>query len=1679
MNKVFKVIWCKTSQTWVAVSELSKAFSLSTTTDIPKKTKIFIAAAPLLFLSFNTNAYIAIGSVENNSVKSEGANSSPRTGSRTGNSPFNYFNPGSKSYENKDQLGTPNRLYDSRYAYGIAIGKNSDARDADQDSNGIALGDYAKATGGLAMALGSFSRAEKNGGIAIGTASRSSGINSLAMMRQSAATGDYSTAIGSVAWAAGESSFALGASATAKGDQSIAIGSVKPKVLSTSTGNTKKTKYDGLDNTQTNGHRSMALGTAAKTNGDDSFALGYGSQTGGFDIVHDSYLNENVTSANTSQKAEKAIAVGTNAKALKQSSVAFGYEANAGGENTIAIGSKANATYKNVVAIGESSSATKEGAMAIGQGAQANVANSLALGTGTIVTSIDGGTSKYISQNYDINNGVVAVANAGKERRIINVAGGRNDTDAVNVAQLKFVNDNLAKSIAGAGYNGYEADGHTYKAPVFSIKNTNYHDAKTAVEAAQTNYVSVNSTNTAADSNYDNKGAKAVGSIALGEKAVQSAAKEAVKVTGSAPINVNKTDVNGVDTYAVTFNGPEAAKSVPLTYKANGSGDKTVMLDKGLNFTNGTMTTASVANDGVVKYDVNLSTIKVEDGKAAVAGTPGTNGANGTDGKDGVATVKNVVEALNNAAWTITASKSDGEVVGNASNSVKNGDTVTYDAGKNIKITQSDKKFSFATKDNVEFTSVVTGNTKLTDSGVEITNGPKLTQSGVDAGGKKITNVADGVIAANSKDAVNGGQLFAETAKAKTTVEKGDDNIQITSETATDGHINYKVALNPSLTVGPRTNGHPITIDGNNGYITGLTNTSWTGAPTTGRAVTEDQLSIVDKKFDNKVSLGGDNGRTTEKSLSHNGGIKFNIKGGDSQKYVTTSGSGDDVTVDLAQTTKNKIDNAADKDLANITDNGKKVITALGAVVKAADSTITVTDETDNTTGQKTYKIKANIPTPEKTAMASGNNTTIEGDGSTANPFKVNLKDDLALGQKDANGVTGKDSSIKVNGKDGSIALNGKDGANPVTLNTAQGPAGVNGTNPKDRLMVNNEAVATLEDGLKFAGDNGTEIIHKTLNQKLEIVGGADKNKLSDNNIGVNANNGKLEVKLAKELNGLTSAQFKNGDNTTVIHGNGMTITLKDPAKSVSLTDKGLNNGGNQIVNIDSGLKQADGSTVALKDASGDTLKNAANIGDLQKSINDITNAGKNGGFGLSDDNGATAKANLGETVKVKGDGSVITKVVTDNGKPTLQVGLSNHITVGDNTQAGTISVKGENGKAGVSINGKEASVTFAKDGQPGMSIAATRSADGKDALTLKGKDGKDGISFQEDGRITQVADGVNDKDAVNKSQLDRSIAQAKSGVSAGKNITVTPQKNADGSTTYTVETQNDVEFTTVKTGDTTLDSNGVNINGGPSVTKDGIHANDKKITGVKDGEISAHSKEAVNGSQLHQTNQNVTNLANNVDKGLNFQGDNQEVTVNRKLGDQLNIRGGADPKKLTQNNIGVTADKNGTMTVQLAKEVNLGADGSLTVGNTTVNNDGVAIKDGPSMTSHGINAGGKRITNVAKGKAPTDAVNMSQLQDVGSAINNRIDNIDKRVKQMDKRRKAGTASALATAGLMQPHRDGQSALVAAVGQYQSETAVAVGYSRISDNGKYGVKVSFSTNSQGEVGGTAGAGYFW
>ena len=377
-------------------------------------------AIPFALSPLAAHAYVAIGSMNGGYASEYGANAKPKTlpDGRPADDTwaYDYKNPGNKSYDNAARTGNAPDSYSpsGKFAYGVAIGNKTDVLTSAGSSNGIAIGDYAQAKGGLATSIGAFSHADSIGSTAIGTAARASGFNSLAMMRQSAATGEYSAAIGSVAYAKGKASFAFGASATANGDQSIAIGNTAPQTLDGvpgARGEAKRTKYDGLNNTQTNGDRSVAIGTGAKTNGDDSFAFGSGAKTGSYYKGRDDYLGEDVS--RTADAANKAIAFGTTAtatgnssiafganalgwetnsiafgveaKARKTDAIAFGSHANASKENSIAFGSNAQALHENVITIGKDSKATKKGAMTIGESAQSNANNSLALGNGTII----------------------------------------------------------------------------------------------------------------------------------------------------------------------------------------------------------------------------------------------------------------------------------------------------------------------------------------------------------------------------------------------------------------------------------------------------------------------------------------------------------------------------------------------------------------------------------------------------------------------------------------------------------------------------------------------------------------------------------------------------------------------------------------------------------------------------------------------------------------------------------------------------------------------------------------------------------------------------------------------------------------------------------------------------------------------------------------------------------------------------------------------------------------------------------------------------------------------------------------------------------------------------------------------------------------------------------------------
>ena len=1351
MNKIFKVIWCSSSQVWVAVSELSKVKPVSSVSSVKKTSsavstllKTTALAIPFALSPLAAHAYVAIGGTASNNNGSwfseSGATATPKQGAAL-TWAYDYKNPGNKSYANANGASNRADSYadNGLTAYGVAIGNKSNALDDAGSSNGIAIGDYSDASGGLATSIGAFSHATNTGSTAIGTASRAAGFNSLAMMRQSAAIGDYSAAIGSVAYAKGSASFAFGASATANGDQSIAIGNTAPKTLDGLPGSgseARRTRYDGENNTQTNGDRSVAIGSGAKTNGDDSFAFGSLAKTGEFSLGKDAYIEGNVTRPNTpAAKAiafgtsssasgnksiafgyntlggsENSIAFGVEAKAHKKDGIAFGSSANASEANSIAFGGNAQALHENVITIGKDSKATKKGAMTIGEGAQSNANNSLALGNGTIINQEDikNKNAKYTNDGFEIENGVVAIANKGKERRLVNLAAGREDTDAVNVKQLSEVNDNLAKSIAGPNYNGYTVDGngrYTYKAPDFEIKNQTLHNVKEAVELAQTNYVSVKSTidPKTAGSNYDNKGAQGAGSIALGESTGTNAA-----AVDSVAIGRN-TKVNGKNTVAIGAN---------ITAATNGS----VILG------DSSKADGSHATETVASKEIDGHTYTFE-GKAKDAGRFVSVGEKGNERQ-----IKNVAaghvesnstDAINGSqlyavasrveqGWKITAAQTGtGEVSGNAEKKVAMGDTVTFTAGNNIKITQNEKNLTVATKENVTFTNVTTGNTSLDDKGLTIKNGPSVTKDGVNAGNKKITNVEDGKISADSKDAVNGSQLHATNqnvtnnanniANNAQNITKNAQNITKNAENIAKG-LNFK-GDNADVTVN-RQLGETLNVTGgadkeqltdNNIGVIGEKNSS---AATGGLAIKlAKDLKGLNSVETKQIKLGDNNSNTTIKYEGDR--IKYGDKtvaNLDDEKHITntTYAVGNDGNVSLTYTDgKGNVVNGmtatitgvAKNDLSNINNDGKKVITGLGTIVEAADSSVTVTNTTD-AVGRTTYKVKANVPGADafnikykanganeqtvtlnkgldftdgnfttasvaengvvkydvktgnitngvdgktgvngndglatvKTVVEAINNSgwlanatksTGELDGtSTATKVKpgavvnfdagknltvkqqingdnhtytYSLSKDIEVENVVVTGKDGKDGKIGLNGKDGT---NGKNGTNRVDIQVEKGVDGVEGKNGADGISrvvyedgKGKHTVATMEDGLKFKGDDST-VIAKKLNEQLDIIGGADKTKLTENNIGVNSKDGKLNVQLSKDINLTDAGSIKFGDNNLAINKDGLTIT-----NGPSVTKDGINAGNKAITNVKAGTNDTDAVNVSQLNA--------------------------------------------------------------------------------------------------------------------------------------------------------------------------------------------------------------------------------------------------------------------------------------------------------------------------------------------------------------------------------------------------------------------------------------------------------------------------------------------------------------
>ena len=1006
-----------------------------------------------------------------------------------------------------------------------------------------------------------------------------------------------------------------------------------------------------------------------------------------------------------------------------------------------------------------------------------------------------------------------------------------------------------------------------------------------------------------------------------------------------------------------------AGAAATIKYKANGGAPETVKLSDGLDFVNGSNTTATVGPNGVVKYDVNLGTLAVgADGKA---GADGKTGADGTVGKDGIATTQDVAKAINSSAWKVTSTASTGTVNTPSVEDVKNGDTVKFDAGDNIEITQNGKDFTFATKKDVTFDSVTINN-----------GGPKLSATGIDAANKKITNVADGAVTATSKDAVNGSQLYG---LSKNTVTVSGDSTSTTPQTLDQtGGIKLGIKSGDTNFLTSTATGTDVTLD--------LTQ------------ATKDKINKVTTLSSNTISLGGDTGTTNTQSLDKTGGIKFNVKGDGT--YLTSNATNDDVTLDLTQATKDKINNAATNKLDNLDPAGIQKIKDTAA-----------------------WNVVANNGTAEK---VEGGNTVKFIDG-----------DNIAITQ------AGKDFTIATKRDVNFDSVTVPAGAGNVVINNSGINAGGN--------KITNVADGTIAPGSKDAVNGG----------QLHDV----QNTINAGAFTVSANGGAKD-RIAKDEN----IDFENTDGNIAISydatGNKFTYNLSPnlnlgPAGSLRIGDALLNNGGLTIVNgpsitsagVDAGNKKvtnvADGTIAAgSKDAiNGGQLhdvqtnlqtsinNNAQNIANNTNAINNL-NAAVNNPITFTGDSGNNIDRKLGETLNIKGGatGNLTSGnigVEADSTTNTLNVKLAENIDLGTNGSVKMGDTKIDDN--GLTINGGP-SVT--KAGIDAGNKKVTNVANGD--ITATSKDAVNGSQLHgvadsiknsiggntilnPDGTITTSNIGGTGQNNIHDAiSAVNSAANQKTTVVAGDNIDVTVSTNATGGNEYTVATKRDIVVDSVSV-----------ANNGPSMNSNGINAGGKTISNLGAG---VNPDDAVNVAQLDAVKNSPITFG--ADTGTDYAA---------TLGSKVNIVG---------DNKNITTSVNG-------------------------NNIQVAMSDTPSFGTVNVNdantgtiTGASNVTldnldeDGTVGRVATEA----QLAAVRNEVTAGTKDIDNKLRGFKRGADAGTASAMAMAGIPQVINPGENAIGASISAYKQQTAVAVGYTRASKNGRAVLKISGSVNSNSELG---------
>lgn len=1780
------------------------------------------------------------------------------------------------------------------YAANSAIAFGKGAKVAVGGDSSIAMGEGAESKDVASTAIGKGAKAEK-AGLAVGTGAESKGEGSAAFGQGAQSTAPGSVAIGENAVAAPWRTISIGQNA-GKGQAADLVGDKNEHI------------NIGVDaGKDVDGQLNIGIGQSAGSNvkGKGNIALGQnaGRFIGGTNnsVGNNIAIGTDANNYNTPTDIVESVAIGISARAQTRS---------------VAVGKETKATGMDSVSIGYGAESKDSGSVAIGNNAVANGPGNVALGRSSVAN--DKTAAGYLTGISSTN--VVSVGKSDLLRRVVNVADGADDQDAVTVKQLKEVSNDVFNKVnskingltgGGAGIN-YDATARTpTENSVTLSKNdgkktiignvaegtkdddaVNVQQLSKVVNANKTHYFSAN---TARTGNFDNDGAKGdkslavgidvhadgatsvavgnnttaegLGSIAIGalyngsaalddnvaQTSVQTAAKSSTGQgflyntaigAGSSTEGNNSVAIGSlarVSTKQQNISSPDRA--VALGYYATASASKAIAIGERSTANEyqgtalGSQATATgsastaigaaafVGNEGVnsIAMGTNQRVNGANSGSIGYAGKldlattgrnlGGTYDPNATLVKgDGTYSIGNTnSEILSNQSGVFgndnfVQGKENIRVVGNSNIISKNNQTPAAGASavptslKNVYVTGHGNKVDVGVaplEDSKNIFVMGAGNIigdsstakNITDTYV-IGTGNKVSES------NELTTTDDPSDPATTKTKIGKGYFILGNnvnATLQNSVYLGTESAFINAGAVSSGKDNYSQFNAAGFPAYQYAGGAPVGVVtiGNDtqtrrlqGVAAGLVgpqstdaingsqlyahtrpmgfvadNSGAEGKDLNGLAIDDASITMVKRAAGQALKLNGgaDKAKLSENNIGTvvNGTNQVDIKLAKELKNLTSAQFGDDNANTTVNNSGVTIKDGPSFTKTSIDANGNKITKVAAGDVNA--------NSTDAVNGSQLNEVKE---TAEKgwnlTTAKSGNKHNVKPGGdvdissANGNITVSNNEGNVTLTlNKDLN-LT-EDGSVKV----GATKVT-KDG---VTIENGPSMTITNGINAGDKKITNVKAGEADTDAVNVAQLNEVKNAAATAGKGWTLsTGTGDNNKhvvkpegevniSGDDNITVTHDAGNVKVALNKNLN-LGDAGSVKIDKTTLNKdglavGTNVKVTDKGlTAGDVSVTTDGINAGNKKITNVADGEIAANSKdavnggqlhkvktdletavtaakteveagenvevttktgagkqtiyTVSAKDTSASVSNGSDMIkveteaeakkgtvhvtnykvdlsdkakADIQKGVDAKTKV-DNEGLTFATDGGNTNVRKLGDTVGVKGDNNITTKANGDDVNVTLNKELKDLTSaqfVKDNdstkvdSQGVTITGGPSMTKNGIAMNDK--AITGLASGLDGVTDV-TKAPDTKlknavnvgdlktvatDAFGLKDKAGNE--VKQDLGTTAQITGDDNINTKVEEQQVNNKKT-AKLTVSLNNEITLggTTKGNEDG--TLTVKSKDDQNSVTLNGKDGSIDIDGADAKGKVTVAQGAADVEGKTKTRI-----------------VYDVDGGAREYVATLNDGLKF-GANSGDVYKAKLNNQVDIKGAATNTDWTKFDGGsniMTKVEGNTVTVGLAKDVNVNsvtATEHVTVGGTTkITNDGVTIKDGPSMTkSNGIDASNMTIKNVAPGVNNTDAVNVGQLRTLEGKVN-----------RVDRNLRAGVAGANAAASLPQAYLPGKNMVAVSAGTYRGEGAIALGVSRVSDNGKVVVKLTGNSDTRGNFGAGVGAGYQW